>query len=209
MEPKKPVAGMRKPRVQNPAPFVSVISVTWNSAAYLSRCLNALAVQTFKDFEVVLVDNGSTDGSLDEVESRWPGLTLRVERLDENRGFAAANNLGVRLARGEWLALLNSDAFPDQNWLEQLLLAAENNPEFTFFASRQIQANAPHLLDGAGDALHISGLAWRCCAVSRPPNSDWNPKRCSAPALRLRCIRTGRSCRWAGLTRIFLVTMRT
>jgi GT2 family glycosyltransferase len=187
MEPKKPVAGMRKPRVQNPAPFVSVISVTWNSAAYLSRCLNALAVQTFKDFEVVLVDNGSTDGSLDEVESRWPGLTLRVERLDENRGFAAANNLGVRLARGEWLALLNSDAFPDQNWLEQLLLAAENNPEFTFFASRQIQANAPHLLDGAGDALHISGLAWRCCAgfpaaqFGLEPEEVFSP--CAAAAL--------------------------
>ena len=128
------------------------------------QCLDRLAQQTFKDFEVVLVDSGSTDGSLDGVESRWPGLTLRVKRLGENRGFAAANNLGARLARGQWLALLNSDAFPDADWLEKLLKAAECYPEFTFFASRQIQANAPHLLDGAGDALHISGLAWRRCA---------------------------------------------
>jgi GT2 family glycosyltransferase len=57
--------------------------------------------------------------------------------------------------------LLNSDAFPEPSWLDELLKAAGMNPDFSFFASRQLQANAPHLLDGAGDAYHISGLAWR------------------------------------------------
>jgi GT2 family glycosyltransferase len=57
--------------------------------------------------------------------------------------------------------MLNADAFPDLDWLEKLLQATERHPEFSFFASRQLQANAPNLLDGAGDALHISGLAWR------------------------------------------------
>jgi GT2 family glycosyltransferase len=144
-----------------PSPLVSVILVTWNSAAYLPRCLESLAAQTLNDFEVVLVDNGSTDGCLDGVEARWSGLNIRVERLGENKGFAAANNLGARLARGQWLALLNSDAFPEPFWLEELLKAARDNPEFSCFASRQLQANAPHLLDGSGDAFHISGLAWR------------------------------------------------
>jgi GT2 family glycosyltransferase len=65
------------------------------------------------------------------------------------------------LARGKWLALLNPDAFPEPNWLEELLLAAVNNPDFSFFASRQLQANAFQFLDGAGDAYHMSGLAWR------------------------------------------------
>jgi GT2 family glycosyltransferase len=143
------------------SPLVSIILAVWNSAEYLPRCLEHLAAQTFKDFEIILVDNGSTDSSLDSAENRWPALTLRVERLGENKGFAAANNLGARLAHGQWLALLNSDAFPEPDWLEELLRAAENNPAFTFFASRQLQANAPHLLDGAGDAFHISGLAWR------------------------------------------------
>jgi GT2 family glycosyltransferase len=138
---------------------VSVIIPTWNSSKVLSQCLESLVHQTFTDFEILVVDNDSTDGSVDGLEQYWPNI--KVVRLNKNLGFAAANNLGARLAHGQWLALLNSDAFPEANWLEELLKAAENNPEFSFFASRQLQANAPHLLDGAGDALHISGLAWR------------------------------------------------
>ena len=107
--------------------LASVIIVTWNSAAYLSRCLDCLAAQTLKDFEGVLVDNGSTDGCLDGVESRWPGLNLGLVCLPKNRGFAAANNLGAHLARGQWLALLNTDAFPEPDWLEKLLMAAPSD----------------------------------------------------------------------------------
>ncbi|HAW51440.1 MAG TPA: glycosyltransferase family 2 protein, partial [Flavobacteriales bacterium] len=65
------------------------------------------------------------------------------------------------MAKGKWLALLNADAFPEPDWLEKLVQAAEENPEYSFFSSRQIQANNPKLMDGAGDAYHISGLAWR------------------------------------------------
>jgi GT2 family glycosyltransferase len=145
----------------DPPPCISVILVTWNSAVHMPRCLDCLAAQTLKDFEVVLVDNGSTDGSLDGLESRWPGLTLRLERLDKNRGFAAANNVGARLARGHWLALLNTDAFPDPGWLEKLLWAAGHYPEFSCFSSRLLQARNPHFLDETGDLYHVSGLAWK------------------------------------------------
>ena len=92
---------------------------------------------------------------------KWPAIAFQIRKLGKNTGFAAANNLGAQLANGDWLALLNSDAFPDPEWLENLLLAAEREPKFSFFASRQLQAGAPHVLDGAGDAYHISGLAWR------------------------------------------------
>jgi GT2 family glycosyltransferase len=141
-------------------PAVSVILSVWNSALYLHHCLECLAAQTFKDFEIILVDNGSVDDGLDGVEKHWPMLRMRMERLDKNWGFAAANNIGAQLAKGQWLALLNSDAFPEDNWLEKLLEAAGNNDNFSFFTSRQIQADSPDLLDGAGDAYHISGLAW-------------------------------------------------
>ncbi len=144
-----------------PPPLTSVILVTWNSAAYLPRCLESLAAQTFADFEIIVVDNGSTDDCVADLESRWPALNLRLARLAKNTGFAAANNLGAGLAQGEWLALLNTDAFPEPAWLENLLRAAGENPRYHFFASRQLSALDSSRLDGDGDAYHVSGLAWR------------------------------------------------
>jgi GT2 family glycosyltransferase len=143
------------------SPLVSVIIVIWNSKKYLPACLDALLAQTNKDFEIVIMDNGSTDLEYLDLEENYPELEMTIKKLNENLGFAVANNIGARLARGKWLALLNADAFPEPDWLEQLLRAADDNPEFTFFASRQIQANTPELLDGTGDTYHVSGLAWR------------------------------------------------
>lgn len=117
--------------------------------------------QTWRDFEVILVDNGSKVGSLDALEHEWTEFPLRIHELGRNLGFAAANNIGARLARGEWIVLLNADAYPEPDWLENLLRAAEQNPAYNFFSSRQIQYHNPRLLDGAGDEYHISGLAWR------------------------------------------------
>ena len=143
------------------SPLISVIIVSWNSAEHLPRCLESLLRQTFQRFEIILIDNGSVDRGTDGLEEKYPKLDLRLERLTTNLGFAASNNIGARRARGKWLALLNTDAFPEPDWLENLLQAAETNQEFSFFASRQLQANAPELLDGVGDAYHISGLGWR------------------------------------------------
>lgn len=144
-----------------PVPLISIIIVYWNSAQYLPRCLDCLTQQTFRDFEVILIDNGSSDRVSDELEQKYSALNLRLERLASNLGFAKANNIGARLARGTWLALLNTDAFPEPAWLEQLVQAANRRPEFSFFCSRQIQFHQADLLDGAGDDYHISGLAWR------------------------------------------------
>jgi len=141
--------------------LVSVIIPTWNSAGTLPRCLEAVQAQTFQDFEVIVVDNGSRDGCVDDLEKRYPGLELSLEKLEENRGFAAANNLAARLAQGEWLALLNADAYPEPEWLECLVNAAQRHPEIDSFASRLIQADHPDRLDGEGDEYHFSGLAWR------------------------------------------------
>lgn len=142
-------------------PLFSIVIVTWNSAKHLPRCLNSLRAQTIQDFEIILVDNGSTDGSADGVQGKYSDLRIKVNTLEKNLGFAAANNIGARLARGKWLVLLNADAFPEPDWLQKLLHAAEQHPDYNFFASRQIQYLNPKLLDGAGDEYHTSGLAWR------------------------------------------------
>ena len=139
---------------------VSIIIVSWNSKKYLPRCLESLQKQSYKDFDVIIIDNGSSDDGVIGIQERYADLNIQFKRLKENMGFAVANNIGVRMARGKWFALLNTDAFPDTEWLENLIKAAEKYPN-GFFGSQQIQASAPAVLDGEGDVYHISGLAWR------------------------------------------------
>ena len=139
---------------------VSVIIVNWNGEQFLEQCLTALLAQTVKAHEIILVDNASSDASL-EIARRF--ATVRLLELDQNTGFARGNNLALKAADvgSEWIALLNPDAFAEPRWLEMLLAAAKAQPEFSVFGSKLINATDPILLDGAGDAYHLSGLVWR------------------------------------------------
>lgn len=86
-----------------PAPHVSIIITSYNSAAHLQRCFEHLAAQTFRDFEVILVDNGSYDTAVLELKGLSSYFELHIERLETNVGFARANNIGAKLARGSGL----------------------------------------------------------------------------------------------------------
>jgi GT2 family glycosyltransferase len=139
---------------------VAVVVVDWNSGDLVDRCLSAVAGQTVRPKRTVVVDNASATATRHRLTIDTAGLDL--VRLPGNRGFAAGSNHGAGLASDvEWIALLNPDAFPEPGWLERLLVAAESNPDFSFFASRQLQADDPSRLDGTGDAYAVSGLAWR------------------------------------------------
>lgn len=139
---------------------VSVIVVNWNGEQFLERCLAALIAQTVSPHEIILVDNASSDRSVD-IARRFPAVRLMLQ--DQNTGFARGNNLAIKAASGEseWIALINPDAFAEPRWLEALLVAAKCNPEFDVFGSKLINAGDPTLLDGAGDAYHVSGRVWR------------------------------------------------
>lgn len=139
---------------------VAVILVDFNAGELLPRALRCLDAQTRRPDRVLLVDNASTDGSVEAVERDFPHV--EVLRMGVNAGFAAANNAGVAAAGDcDWVALLNTDAFADPRWLEALLEAAESHPECSSFASRMMRATAPGEIDGSGDVYHVSGLAWR------------------------------------------------
>lgn len=144
----------------NRAAQVSVIIVNWNGERYLERCLSALLAQTVKPHEIILLDNASTDASL-EIVRRYP--QVRLIKLDENTGFARGNNLAIEAAfkESEWIALLNPDAFATSSWLEELLAAAIRNPDFDVFGSMLVNASDPMRLDGAGDAYFVSGRVLR------------------------------------------------
>lgn len=143
------------------SPLISLVIVCWNSGRHLPHCLENLSVQTFKNFEVIVVDNGSDDNSTMDLPKKYPDLEIQVEYLAHNQGFAAANNLGAKIARGKWLVLLNADAFPETGWLAELISASESHADIASFTSRQLQFSNPGILDGSGDAYHVSGLAWR------------------------------------------------
>jgi GT2 family glycosyltransferase len=170
----------------NNIPRITVIIVNWNAGAYIERCLSCLQQQTLLPARIIVVDNNSTDGSLDRIEAYFKDI--EIIRLGENTGFAAANNLAVKAANGsEWIALLNPDAFPEPDWLSRLSTAAQEFPVYTCFASRTIMADAPDLLDGAGDMYHVSGLALRrgygCPADRRYSAVEEIFSACAAAAL--------------------------
>src|SRR5438445_9471226 len=98
---------------------VSVVVVNWNRRQLLAACLKSLELQTQKDFEIIVVDNGSADGSVEMVEREF--TAARLIRNSENRGFCLANNQGIQVAEGEFIALLNNDAEAGPGWLEALL----------------------------------------------------------------------------------------
>ncbi|MCG6871970.1 MAG: glycosyltransferase family 2 protein [Gammaproteobacteria bacterium] len=137
---------------------VAVIVVNFNGGGWLCRSLAALERQSRSPDRVLVVDNASEDDSLEQARNMYP----RVEyiALETNTGFAHANNLGVEAAADcDWIALLNPDAFPEPDWLEQLLAAAREFPRHGSFASRLEDESGK--LDGTGDTYHVSGLGWR------------------------------------------------
>ena len=139
---------------------VSLIIVNFNAGAErLLHCLDAVKAQTVPPLEVLLVDNGSEDGSFEGAVTAHPDVIAMP--MGENLGFAAANNRAAERAQGYWLALLNPDAYPEPDWLEQLLAATERWPQIAFFGSHQLDAADPTKLDGAGDNLHALGIPYR------------------------------------------------
>jgi GT2 family glycosyltransferase len=140
-------------------PTVSVVIVAYQSRSTLDQCLAHLAAQTFTDFELLLVDNASTDGAPQAAALADPAIRLLLPGA--NLGFAAGNNLAAREARGRWLALLNPDAFPAPDWLAQLVAMAERRPHVNCFTSLQRDAAQPALLDGTGDVMTLAGFPYR------------------------------------------------
>ena len=177
--------------VNDTAP-VTVIVVNWNGGDDLPRCLACLAAQEPPPARIVVVDNGSTDGSADSAErmaaahARLAPRTV-VRRAGANLGFAAANNLAAREAETEFIAVVNPDAFPEPGWLAALVDAARHHPRPAAFGSLQLLDGTDGLIDGIGDVYHVSGLSWRA-GHGRPRTAAADEDReifsaCAAAAL--------------------------
>src|SRR5207302_1366254 len=137
-------------------PLCSVIIPNYNGRPFLDDCLDAvLAQQLAGGFEVLLVDNGSQDGSAAHVRARFP--TVRVVEAGVNRGPAGAANLGLREARGRYVALLNNDTRVRRGWLAALVAAAEADPRAAVVDSKVVFADRPRVINTAGLYLLADG----------------------------------------------------
>ena len=147
--------------------------VSWNGRRLLERCLPAVLSQSYSEFEVVLLDNGSTDGSLEWVRASYP--SLRLLRRDRNLGFARANNQAIQVARGRYVATLNNDAEPDPDGLDEMVSALESSPTVGMCASRMVRADDPSIVDSCGIEVDRAAIGWnrRAGEVDRPEEKPY------------------------------------
>jgi GT2 family glycosyltransferase len=140
-------------RLSGNAPLVSVILVTYNSAGYLRRCIDAVQAQTYPSIEFIVVDNASTDASVEIARDHATHLI----RNDTNRGFSAAVNQGIAVARGEFVQLVNPDAFLDAEYVTRVARSLElAGPKFGMASGKLLQAESGRI-DSQGIRMTRSG----------------------------------------------------
>jgi GT2 family glycosyltransferase len=136
--------------------LISVIIPNWNGAHHLPTCLDSLRRQTHPNFEVIVVDNNSSDYSLDLMEKEYP--EVRVIPLKENKGFAGGVNTGIREARGEIIVVLNNDTEADPDWLAELWAGLERHPEAGAATSKILLFDEREVIHTAGDFYTVDGI---------------------------------------------------
>jgi GT2 family glycosyltransferase len=137
---------------------VSVIVVNWNGHALLRECLESLCRQTAVDKEILLVDNGSTDLSLQLVMEHFP--EVRTVALAENCGFAIGNLEGLKAAQGEFVALMNNDACADESWIENLLSVVVEDERIGICSSKIVNKDGTDMINSAGTGITMAGVGF-------------------------------------------------
>lgn len=138
-------------RLDNPS--TAVVIVNWNGRHHLENCLDALSKQSLPPSDIIVVDNASTDGSIDYLAT-WP--SVRVVSLDTNLGFAGGNAAGLQATQCEYIVLLNNDTRPRPDWLERLVHAANGDQEAGIVGSLLVDWEGRYI-DTAGDACVVTG----------------------------------------------------
>ncbi len=146
-------------------PLVSVIIVNTNERHHLERCLPSVHQQNYPNFEVLIVDNCSSDGSADYVRSHFP--EMRFIESEVNLGYPGANNLGFEKANGEYFAVLNPDTAVEREWLAELVAALEAHQEAGLATSKILLMDDPSRINACGNQVSVAGLTF-CRGVGEP-----------------------------------------
>lgn len=139
--------------------MVSIIVLNYNGEDFIRECLDSLEAQTCRDFELLVVDNASADGSWEIVRDWCAEHGHTAIRNVENLGYSEGNNVGIRQARGEFVLVLNNDTVVAPNWLQELLSATEAHPDYDMFASQIRNFDRPEVLDTIGIIVYRDGMS--------------------------------------------------
>jgi len=137
--------------------LVSIIVLNWNNKDVVFDCLESLLVQTHTFHEIILVDNGSIDGSLEMIEDKYASV-IQVIKNGKNLGFAEGVNVGIRASKGEFIAIINSDAVAKENWIEELVNATTQSESIGMCACKIYFADHEGIIDNTGEVLCRDGL---------------------------------------------------
>jgi len=137
-------------------PLVSIIIVNYNGKQYLEQCLKSLMQINYQNFEIILVDNNSTDDSIEFVSNYYPSVIIL--KLDKNLGFAEPNNMGAKIAKGQHLLFLNNDTIVTPNFINEMIQVVKKDPKIGMCQSLLLKPNGE--VDSSGDFITTLGVGY-------------------------------------------------
>jgi len=137
--------------------LISVVVLNWNGIKVLNQCLSSLRTQTYTPLEITVVDNASTDDSVNFIRERFPDVQLVVN--EQNLGFGGGNNVGIRASQGRYIMVLNNDTRLDPHCIEELRRCIEENDRYGACASKILLEYEDNLIDAAGIVVCPDGLS--------------------------------------------------
>ena len=139
-----------------PHPKVSVIIVNYNGKKFLEKCLESLCKVNYENFEIIVVDNNSTDGSIELVTKNYPSIILL--KLNSNKGFAEPNNIGAKIANGKYLLFLNNDTIVTPSFISEMVQVIENDKKIAICQSLLLKPDES--VDSSGDFIDPLGVVY-------------------------------------------------
>ena len=148
---------------------VTIVIPNYNGKHFMEPCLSSLSKQTYKHFHILVVDNASSDGSIEYMEENYPNIELI--KLQKNYGFSKAVNVGIQHSKTPYVILLNNDTTVDIHYVEEMVKAIEKSPKIFSVSSKMIQMYHPELIDSAGDLYTL--LGWGVCRGCGRPVTNY------------------------------------
>ncbi|WP_347707924.1 glycosyltransferase family 2 protein [Clostridium sp. C2-6-12] len=139
---------------------VSIIIPNYNGKCYLDICIESIYKQSFDDYEIIIVDNNSIDGSYEYIKNKYKDI--KIIRLEKNYGFSKAVNEGIKASKSDYVVLLNNDTEVKEEWLLSLVSCIEKDTKIFSCCSKMIRYNEKDRIDDAGDEYTIFGWAYKC-----------------------------------------------